>query len=545
MANVLNDFFTSVFTIEQTNNIPHVPPKQITNSLSHIHVNEDIVRDKIRSLRPKSAPGPDGIGPRLLQDYSSALCRPLTEVFRLSLSHGQVPEDWKIANVSPIFKKGSKASPGNYRPISLTSISCKVLETIIKDNIVEHLDNNCLIGNTQHGFVKGRSCTTNLLDFFEEVTNNLDNGTPTDIIYLDFAKAFDKVPHERLLAKLKSCGIDGTVLSWIRSWLTDRRQRTVLNGRHSSWSAVASGVPQGSVLGPLLFIIYIEDIDSCASLISCINKFADDTKISQPISDPDSHLILQDCLNKLADWANKWCMSFNEGKCTVLHTGPRNPLNKYTLNGIELASTTREKDVGIHMTPNLKPSDHCSIVAGRARHILGQISRSFHFRDRKTFLKLYTTYVRVHMEFAVPAWSPWQLGDIRKLEAVQQQAVNMISGLQGSTYEEKLSELGLQTLHERRVKFDMVETFKIVKGFSNSPHTRWFTLVGETIGRETRNRSYSDNIVIKRCNGEVRRNFFSQRVGELWNSLPDAIKNSPSINSFKKNYTRWCSMSNQ
>ena len=197
------------------------------------------------------------------------------------------------------------------------------------------------------------------------------------------------------------------------------------------------------------------------------------------------------------------------------------------------------------MTPNLKPSDHCSIVAGRARHILGQISRSFHFRDRKTFLKLYTTYVRVHMEFAVPAWSPWQLGDIRKLEAVQQQAVNMISGLQGSTYEEKLSELGLQTLHERRVKFDMVETFKIVKGFSNSPHTRWFTLVGETIGRETRNRSYTDNIVIKRCNGEVRRNFFSQRVGELWNSIPDAIKNSPSINSFKKNYTRWCSMSNQ
>ena len=124
----------------------------------------------------------------------------------MSLSHGQVPEDWKIANVSPIFKKGSKVSPGNYQPISLTSISCKILETIIKDNIVKHLDNNSLIGNTQHGFVKGRSCTTNLLDFFEEVTNNLNNGTPTDIIYLDFAKAFNKMPHERLLAKLKSCG---------------------------------------------------------------------------------------------------------------------------------------------------------------------------------------------------------------------------------------------------------------------------------------------------------------------------------------------------
>ena len=455
----------------------------------------------------------------------------------------EVPTDWKIANVSPIFKKGSKFAPGNYRPISLTSISCKILESIIKDHMVNHLDHNNLIGNTQHGFVRGRSCTTNLLDFFEDITLNLDNNTPTDIIYLDFAKAFDKVPHNRLLTKLRAFGINGNILSWIQDWLTNRRQRTVLNGKHSSWSDVVSGVPQGSVLGPLLFVIYIEDIDSCTSMISCINKFADDTKVGQALINNDSPILLQDSLNKLAEWANKWCMSFNEGKCTVLHVGTNNPQHSYTLNNISLTSSTCEKDVGIHITNNLKPAEHCTTVANRARHILGQIARSFHYRDKHTLKKLYTTYVRVHMEFAVPAWSPWLLGDINKLESVQKQAVNMISGLRGSTYEEKLDELGLTTLQERRNKLDMVETFKIINGFSKFPHSRWFKLVNETNGRNTRNRSYGKNIVPQRSNGDVRRNFFSQRVCEPWNKLPDDVKNSPTVTCFKSRYDKWCSMS--
>ena len=474
----------------------------------------------------------------------SVLSAPLTKLFNHSLTMGQVPSEWTTANVSPIFKKGSKSTPGNYRPISLTCISCKLLETLIKDHIVDHLSRNSIIGSSQHGFVKGRSCTTNLLQFFEVITSNLDNDTAADVVYLDFAKAFDKVPHERLLRKLAACGINNHILAWIRSWLTGRTQRTVLNGKSSRTTDVKSGVPQGSVLGPLLFIIYIEDIDACATAISIINKFADDTKLGQALSDPDSHTKLQQCLDKLGDWASTWCMSFNEKKCTVLHCGRNNPQHTYSLNGVPLAPTTSERDVGIIMCHNLKPSDHCATVAGRARHILGQISRTFHYRDKKTFLKLYTTFVRCHMEFAAPAWSPWLLGDIAKLESVQEQAVRMISGLTSTNYNDKLMELGIESLEVRRRKFDMVETYKIIHGFSKTPHNTWFRLVEDTDLRTTRNRSYAKNIVPCRANLDARKHFFSLRVCNDWNDLPTEIKQATSITKFKQQYTEWRTMSN-
>jgi retron-type reverse transcriptase len=179
------------------------------------------------------------------------------------MDKGEIPEDWKNANVTAIFKKGGKNSPGNYRPVSLTSNICKIMERIIKDDIVNFLEKNQLIFNSQHGFRNKRSCLTNLLEFVEHVAEELDKGEPVDVIYLDFQKAFDKVPHKRLLEKLRAIGIRGILLNWIKQWLSGRKQRVVIKGKTSNWKEVRSGVPQGSILVPLLFIIIIRpnDID--------------------------------------------------------------------------------------------------------------------------------------------------------------------------------------------------------------------------------------------------------------------------------------------
>ena len=536
-ADILNSFFSSVFTREDQENIPEPEQMVFEKQLNGVNITTKKVKEKIKKLRTDAASGPDQIGPVLLQELIDQLASPIATVMRKSIESGSVPADWRTAHVAPIFKKGAKSSPGNYRPVSLTSVCCKMLEAIIKDDIVAHLYKNSLIRPTQHGFMRGKSCATNLLSFFEAATTAVDAGQPVDVVYLDFAKAFDKVPVKRLMKKVKAHGIGGHLYRWIEAWLSNRRQRVVLNGQSSNWADVLSGVPQGSVLGPLLFIIFINDLDTSASGVDILLKFADDTKIGQVLRQEEDREALQAAIDGLVEWTIKWGMEFNVQKCKIMHLGHNNKKLEYTMGEVRLDSTVEEKDLGILVSAKLKPGAHCAKAARTARAVLGQITRAFHFRDKYVFIQLYKQYVRPHLEFSVQAWSPWQQGDIDTLEAVQKKAVAMVSGLKGRAYEERLVELGMTTLEERRHQADMALVYSIMTGKVDVDSATWFSPATDS-GRATRVTADPLNVRVKHGRLDTRRNFFSVRVSEPWNKIPTECKQQKTVAGFKSAYAR-------
>ena len=377
MAEELNMHFSSVFTREDTSSLP-VPETKFNGSeeerLGQLIVTPEVVASKINNMKENKSPGVDGLSPKILKETVEQISKPLAHVFNMSLQEGIVPLEWKEANIIPLFKKGSRNKSVNYRPVSLTSVICKLLETIIRDHMMDFLVKHKLINPSQHGFLKARSCLTNLLCFFEEITKWVDEGSPVDVIYLDFQKAFDKVPHQRLILKLKSHGMGNSIINWIEQWLTDRRQRVVVDGEVSNWKSVLSGVPQGSVLGPILFLVYINDLEE--GVIGKILKFADDTKLFTKTKEIGDKKNLQDDIDKLVKWSEKWQMLFNFGKCKCLHIGPGNTNMTYEMGGSILSTTVKEKDLGVTMNANMKVSEQCRIAASKGNQVLGMIRRN-------------------------------------------------------------------------------------------------------------------------------------------------------------------------
>ena len=539
MADILNNQFSSVFTPD-TDIHQDIPNMNVEEELNRIVITDEEIRNKIDSLKFGKAPGPDGISSSILKNLKEQLVEPLRILFQQSIDQECVPEDWKQAKVVPLFKKGAKGVAANYRPVSLTSTVCKLLESIIRDAITDHLIRYNLLRDSQHGFTANRSCQTNLIEFMDLITSIIDDGDPVDVVYLDFSKAFDKISHSKLCSKLKAHGVNGKVLNWIKDWLTNRKQWVTVNGFLSDEANVISGVPQGSVLGPILFIIYINDIDEAVTnLIDMLRKFADDTKMAKRIKSDNDTVLLQKCLDNLFEWSSKWSMEFNTKKCKVMHFGRNNPQHQYNINGDLLESVNKEKDIGVKITSNLKPSEHCQEAAGRARAVLGQISRCFHYRDKHVFLKLFKQYVRPHLEFSSAVWSPWLIGDINILEQVQIKALRMISGLQTRDYLGQLKELNLWSLQKRRIMLDLLQAYKIVHGIGNIKCN--MKLVGQRTQnfRTTRSQADEFNLTKERCRLDCRKHFFTNRIVELWNSLPSEIKHITPVKKFKSKLIIW------
>ena len=388
-----------------------------------------------------------------------------------------------------------------------------------------------LFSEFQFGFVQNRSTTLQLLYAIESWTRAIDEGNVIDVCYLDIKKAFDTVPHKRLLEKLRSYGIKGRIHDWIKNFLADRKQSVQVNETRSQTSDVGSGVPQGSVLEPTLFVIYINDIPE--SINSSILLYADDSKLFRPLTCTDDVEWIQRDLNELQNWSEKWLLKFHPEKCQMMRIGVRQDGKAdYYMDtensSIKLKWSTCERDLGVHVDSQLKFQKEIQNRIKKGNTIVGLIRRTFTYLDENMMKRLFTSLVRPVLEYANTVWSPYLAKDIRDIESIQRRATKMIPTLKNMSYEDRLKKLKLPTLTYRRHRGDQIETYKIL-------HQKLDINPNVFFNRNTtsRTRGHSLKIEKPRVKTTLRARTFSNRVINDWNSLPEEVADAPSINSFK------------
>ena len=338
-----------------------------------------------------------------------------------------LPEDWKKALITPVYKKASRSNPANYRPVSLTCISCKLLEHIVNRHILNHLDAHKIIADSQHGFSKRRSCETQLLLTCHDLTREIDKCGQVDMLVLDFAKAFDTVANERLRAKIHSYGITSSLYKWIESFLKGRTQRVVVEGESSAEARVKSGVPQGSVLGPLLFLIFINDL--AEKTTSTVRLFADDCVMYRPIRHANDCEALQEDFNKLHDWEERWQLRFNATKCNILratHARKKIITKNYKLNGVSLAETSSTTYLGVELSADMNWNIHVKKTAAKGNQMLGVLHRNLKNCPRNLKDLAYKSILRLKLEYASSVWDPYTAENINKLEGVQRRSARFV-----------------------------------------------------------------------------------------------------------------------
>ena len=530
-ANILNNQFKSVFSkpkplklkyLSEINMFKNGKPPQNINQMPEIIISQDGVETLLKGLNPNKASGPDELSPKLLKELHHDIAPILTCIFNSSLESGIVPQDWRSATVAPIYKKGPKCKPCNYRPISLTCIASKLIEHILVSNIMNRFDENNILSPFQHGFRSKHSCESQLIGFTQEIFDNLESGKQTDLIVMDFSKAFDKVDHNLLTYKLFKLGIDIKSVSWITSFLKNRSQTVAVEGYKSLSVPVMSGVPQGSVLGPCLFLAYINDLPD--SLKSRVRLFADDTIVYLTINSKSDPETLQNDLLTLEKWEENWSMEFNADKCEVIRISKKknNIIYPYKLHNTELKTTNNAKYLGVTLSNDFKFSTHIDNVSSKANNTLKFIKRNVQTNNTKIKETAYNTYVRPQLEYCSSIWHPWQQAQTYKIERVQRAAARYVLNNYDftSSVTEMLQFLNWQTLHQRRINTSLILLYKILNNLIAVDHHHL--------------------IPIKNLNFHVpfsrtlyHQNSFFPRTIRSWNSLPSHIKASTSLEQFQ------------
>ena len=531
-ANALNSHFKSIFTTEDYSCLPNKGPSPHP-TIADLSISTFGIHNLLSSLNIHKSAGPDEINAIVLKETREVTAPILCAIFRCSLQNGTVPGDWKKANVVPIYKKGNRQHPSNYRPISLTSIVSKLFEKIISSHIVKHLESHNMLYDLQHGFRQHRSCETQLVSLIHELMTNFDNNIQSDLILMDFAKAFDTVPYQRLLYKLQWYGVWGNIYRWIQSFLCERTQKVVQDGVSSSPVMVTSGVPQGSVLGPILFLIYINDLPEYIKY-STIRLFADDCILYRPVKSFNDSILLQEDINSLYSWASTWLMNFNISKCYSMNISQSRTNyipTQYYLDNRPLTIVDHCKYLGVVIQSNLNWTKHVEEKVAKANTTLSMLRRNLKTNCIQTKDLAYRALVRPQLEYASVAWSPWQQGLSALIEKVQRRSARFVMNdyQYNSSVSNMILNLSWDTLEHRRIKSRLSLFYKILHGLAAVPVEQY---IQPCAFLQTRgSHQYKFHPIFSHKN--IYKSSFFPATIPLWNILPSEIVNCNSLYHFK------------
>ena len=530
-AEILGEQFSSVFTKDRQDEIPKMQSRP-SPTIATLEVTEPGVAKLLSKIVTTKASGPDEIPNLLLKELSQEIAPILTFIFNQTLQQGCVPQDWKEANIAPIYKKDDKHLASNYRPISLTCVCSKLMEHIVVHHLMDHLDRHNILTDLQHGFRRKRSCVTQLLTTTSDLAKHHNNNTQVDINILDFSKAFDVVSHRKLLAKLTHYGVCGPIHSWIQSFLTDRTQKVVIEGTSSGTAKVLSGVPQGTCLGPILFLCYINDIAD--GIQSQLRLFADDALLYRPIKSLDDHLILQKDLKHLEAWADKWDMKFNAKKCYVIsakRSGTKSQF-RYDLCQHVLKEVATNPYLGVLLSNDGSFTPHIDSTCAKVSRTLGFLSRNLKACPEKLKTLAFNSMCRSSLEYAAQIWDPQQITVKEKLDKIQRRGARFVTRNYSRSIrgEQIVKDLKWEDLSTRRKHSRLILFYQIINNQVAIPFVESQFIVPGSRGR-FHTLSYNHT--------GYEHSYYPQTIRD-WNSLPDKTRNSPSLETFKSRLGEPC-----
>ena len=534
-ANLLNNYFHSCFNKNVQALSPQTPTLDSALFPQEYLCTEDEVFDLIAGLDDSKSSGPDGISVKMLKGTITSIVPSLTALFNLSLSKGIFPADWKLARVVPIPKATEMSSPTNYRPISILSILSKIIERHIHRLLFDHLCNHYPISAQQWGFLPGRSTSSALIYVIDDWLTQLDNRREVYSVFFDIRKAFDSVSHELLLSKLARIQVNPFIIEWIRSYLTNRSQKVVVDGEESSVLPVLSGIPQGSVLGPLLFILFINDVTLHISPGSRLSLFADDMTLFRTISTIDDYWILQCDVTAVASWIEDHNLSLQPAKCCSMVISRKRscalPPPTIFVGDWPLAKVSSVKYLGVHINSDLSWSTHINNLCCRARRLTGLLYRQFYNNaDTKTLLQLYKTFIRPHLEYCSIVWDPYLSKDREALEKVQRFGLRVCLKKWDLDQEQLLLATNMDSLADRRSRAKLSHLYKIMHDLTDYPDAPLSHKVRHYDARQEN----SEQLIVPRARTlQYQRSYFPDSILK-WNSLPSEVTACSSLSLFRK-----------